>query len=78
MAEPPPAEVQGHGTLSAFHDGCRCGWCESRCWERGCICPTCVELRATSPYIEIPEGEPPTSSSPYAGYTRALPRGMKR
>lgn len=55
MAEPPPVEVQGHGTLAAFHDGCRCGWCESRCWERGCICPTCVELRATSPYFVLPD-----------------------
>ena len=48
----------GHGTLARFHDGCRCGWCVSRCWERLCLCKACVDLRAKSPYIEIPEGLP--------------------
>ncbi len=48
----------GHGLLPAFHDGCRCGWCESICWERGCVCGQCVALRAISPYVEIPHTLP--------------------
>lgn len=48
----------GHGTLTAWHDGCRCPWCESKCRERGCLCPPCVALRASSPYVEIPTDPP--------------------
>lgn len=47
-------DAAGHGTLSAFHAGCHCGWCESRCWERLCGCATCVQWRAISPYVELP------------------------
>lgn len=54
MAELPPDLAAGHGTLASFHDGCRCGWCVSRCWERRHMCGQCIELRRVSPYVEQP------------------------
>jgi hypothetical protein len=45
-------EKPGHGTLARFHKGCRCGWCDSVCWERSCRCKTCVQHRASSPYAD--------------------------
>jgi hypothetical protein len=47
------ADCVGHGTLTAWHAGCRCPWCESKCRERGCLCLPCVALRAKSPYVEL-------------------------
>lgn len=53
-----PSTAEGHGLLSVLHDGCRCPWCASKARERGCLCPPCVELRGTSPYVEIPQDPP--------------------
>ncbi|HEX4100509.1 MAG TPA: hypothetical protein VHY21_08200 [Pseudonocardiaceae bacterium] len=52
------ADAEGHGTLTAWHDGCRCPWCASKARERGCLCSPCVALRAHSPYVEIPQDPP--------------------
>ncbi|MDT5132616.1 MAG: hypothetical protein QOE41_1927 [Mycobacterium sp.] len=53
------ADCVGHGTLTRWHAGCRCPWCESKCRERGCLCSPCVALRAKSPYFALPQ-DPPT------------------
>jgi hypothetical protein len=63
MAELPPDQAAGHGTLANFHAGCRCPWCVSRAWERRCICGPCIELRAISPYVELPGGLPAASGA---------------
>ena len=39
------ADVTGHGVLSRFHTGCRCGWCESQAREHDCPCPACAAVR---------------------------------
>ncbi|MGB7794856.1 MAG: hypothetical protein WBL53_01110 [Pseudonocardiaceae bacterium] len=52
------ADAKGHGTLASWHDGCRCPWCASKARERGCLCPPCVGLRASSTYVEIPTDPP--------------------
>ena len=35
----PESSVIGHGLLSRFHAGCRCGWCTTQALERSCGCP---------------------------------------
>jgi hypothetical protein len=52
------ADVTGHGLLDKWHSGCRCPWCVSKARERGCLCPPCAALRASSPYFELPQGPP--------------------
>jgi hypothetical protein len=49
------ADVAGHGLLTRFHEGCRCGWCASRAREGTCPCPACVKVRAHV-YLVLPPG----------------------
>jgi hypothetical protein len=49
------ADVAGHGLLSRFHDGCRCGWCCSRAREGTCGCTLCAACRAST-YVVLPRG----------------------
>jgi len=49
------ADVAGHGLLSRFHAGCRCGWCCSRAREGRCGCGPCVACRVHT-YFVLPRG----------------------
>ena len=51
-------DVAGHGLLSRFHTGCRCGWCSSRARETTCGCAPCLAYRA-HPYVVLPAGRQP-------------------
>lgn len=44
----PGADVVGHGLLSRFRAGCRCGWCTSRAREGTCGCPLCMACQANT------------------------------
>ncbi len=51
-------DVTGHGLLSRFHAGCRCGWCSSRARETTCGCAPCLACR-THPYFVLSAGRQP-------------------
>jgi len=52
------ADVAGHGLLSRFHAGCRCGWCSSRAREDTCGCGPCRACRA-HPYFTFLDRQQP-------------------
>lgn len=53
----PDAHVIGHGTLSSWHAGCGCGWCESASLERNCGCGRCDRLR-NNLFVRVPHPRP--------------------
>ena len=51
-------DVAGHGLLSRFHAGCRCGWCSSRPREGSCGYGPYRACRANT-YAALPRGWQP-------------------